>query len=131
MSSVTYGNGNVPSTDDPSVGGIIQHSYLTPNTYPVATATVSPSALGQYPHYYGHAVPSQQLLHTQQVSPFYPSTTLNHLPQHGDFSNSSSSAASSSSSLESSRKTPGRKRATDKTTMSNKSAVKRKAVRQT
>ena len=129
MSSVSYGNGTVPSNDDPSVGGIIQHPYLTPNTYAVATATVSPSSLGQYQHYYGHALPPQPLLHNQQVSPFYPSTTLNHLPQQGDFSNSSSSIASSSSSIESSRKPAGRKRATDKSTTSNKSNLKRKAVR--
>lgn len=123
MSSLTYGNGTVPSSDDPASGAIIQHLYPTPNAYPAAT--VSPSSLGQYQHYYGHALPPQQLLHAPA---FYPPTTLNHLPQQGDFSNSSSSAASSSSSIESSRKTANRKRATDKTTMSSKPAGKRKAV---
>jgi hypothetical protein len=128
MSSVTYGNGNVPSNDDPSSGAIIQHPYLASNAYTAAAVVASPSSLGPYQHYYGHPLPQQQLIHAQQPASFYPPTTLNHLQQHGDFSNSSSSVASSSSSIESSRKTGNRKRSTDKTTISNKSGVKRKAV---
>jgi hypothetical protein len=141
MSSVVYGNGGVLSTDDttnpsippPSSGAIIQHPYLTSNTYAVAAAavsSVSPSlSLGQYQHYYGHPLPQQQLVHAQQASSsFYPAATLNHLQHHGDFSNSSSSVASSSSSIESSRKQTNRKRATDKTAIPPKSGVKRKAV---
>ncbi len=129
MSSVTYGNGNIPSTDDPSSGAIIQHPYLAANTYAATAVAASPSSLGQYQHYYGHSLSQQQqLLHTQQPATFYPPTTLNHLQQHGDFSNSSSSVGSSTSSIESSRKTGNRKRSTDKTTTSNKTGVKRKAV---
>ena len=127
MSSVTYGNGNVPPNDDPSSGTIIQHPYLAPNAYAAAAVTASPSSLGQYQHYYGHTLSQQQLLHTQQPASFYPPTTLNHIQPHGDFSNSSSSVGSTSS-IESSRKTGNRKRSTDKTTTSNKSSVKRKAV---
>jgi hypothetical protein len=137
MSSVVYGNGSVPSNDDtsiplPSSGAIIQHPYLASNPYAAvaaaAVSSASPSSLGQYQHYYNHSLPQQQLLHVQQASSFYPSATLNHLQQHGDFSNSSSSVASSSSSIELSRKTTNRKRSTDKTTISTKSGVKRKAV---
>ena len=99
MSSVPYGNGGVPSNDDPSSGAIIQHPYLPANTYAAAAVGASPSSLGQYQHYYGHPVTQPQLLHAQQPATFYPPTTMNHLQQHGDFSNSSSSVGSSSSSI--------------------------------
>jgi hypothetical protein len=140
MSSVTYGNGGVLSNDDTSIasippsssGAIIQHPYLAAHPYAAAAAaaasSASPSSLGSYSNYYGHALPQQQVLHVQQASQFYPPTTLNHLQQHGDFSNSSSSAASSSSSIELSRKTTNRKRSTDKPSVATKSSVKRKAV---
>ena len=142
MSSVAYGNGVMTSMDEPSAssmplsssGAIIPHPYLTsnPNTVyaAVAAAAASPSSssLGQYQHYYGHSLPQQPLLHAPQAASFYPGAALNHLPHHGDFSNSSSSAASSSSSIESSRKAGNRKRPTDKSTAPPKAAVKRKAV---
>ncbi|CAF3352959.1 unnamed protein product [Rotaria sp. Silwood1] len=145
MSSITYGNGGIPSNDDISIpsilpsssGAIIQHPYLTSNpnaayaaaaVAAAAVSSASSSSLGQYQHYYSHQLPQQQLLHVQQASSsFYPTTTttttLNHLQHHADFSNSSSSAASSSSSIESSRNKTNRKRSTDKATKSN---VKRK-----
>jgi hypothetical protein len=144
MSSVAYGNGSLSSNEEtlnPSIplaapGAIIPHPYLATNpnaayaAVAVAVSSVSPSAsLGQYQHYYGHALPQQQFLHAPQTTgSFYSGTSMNHLPHQGDFSNSSSSIASSSSSLESSRKASNRKRATDKPVASNKSAGKRKAV---
>ncbi len=134
MSSVAYGNGGVSSNEDPSIppsssGAIIQHPYLTSNTYTAAAALASPASLGQYQHYYGHVLPQQQqLAHVQQAASFYPPATLTHLQPHGDFSNSSSSVASSSSSIESSRKPTNRKRSIDKTTIPTKSGGKRKAV---
>jgi hypothetical protein len=147
MSSIVFGNGSMPSNDDTSnatmplttSGAIIAHPYLTSNTnsnYPVtsvvtaASAVSASSSLGPYQHYYGHSVPQQQFLQVPSGTPFYPTVNANPLPHHGDFSNSSSSVASSSSSIESTRKTSGRKRPTDKNVMSNKSTVKRKAVGQ-
>jgi hypothetical protein len=116
MSSVNYGNeGGLPSNDEttnPS-GAVIQHPYINPNAYAaaaVAVAASSSSTVGQYPHYYAHPLPPQQLLHVQQTPGFYPTTALNHHQHHADFSNSSPSVASSSSSIESARKTTNRKR---------------------
>ncbi|CAF3898922.1 unnamed protein product [Rotaria magnacalcarata] len=144
MSSLSYGNGVLPSNEDMSIpsilptasGAIIPHPYSTSNTNAAyaaaavaaaAVSSASPSSLGPYSNYYGHRLPQQPLLHLQQPSSFYPTPALNHLQHHGDFSNSSSSAASSSSSIESSRKTANRKRTTDKVPTSTKSNNKRKA----
>ncbi|UJR22736.1 hypothetical protein I4U23_025770 [Adineta vaga] len=145
MSSINYGNEGVPSNDDManSSGSIIQHPYLNQNTNAAyaavavvaAAASSAPSvpAVGQYQHYYGHPLPSQQLLHVQQTTGFYPTTTgLNHHPHHADFNTSSPSVASSSSSIESSRKAGQRKRnatGSEKlpgNTVANKAGGKRK-----
>ena len=144
MSSVAYGNGSLSSNEEPAnssiplaaPGAVVSHPYLATNpnvayaAVAAAVSSVSPSAsLGQYQHYYGHALPQQQFLHVPQTAgPFYSGTGMNHLPHQGDFSNSSSSIASSSSSLESSRKASNRKRATDKPVAASKAAGKRKAV---
>ena len=150
MSSLGYGTGVIPPPHEDSSsnivmplgapGAIVPHPYLSsnPNTaYDAATMaaaaalSVSPSTtIGQYRTYYGHGPPgqTQPLLHMAQPGSFYAATPVNHLPQHGDFSNSSSSIASSSSSLELSRKGPNRKRANEKNLTASKSVPKRKNV---
>jgi hypothetical protein len=111
MSSVNYGNEGGDDTTNPT-GSVIQHPYINPNAYAAVAAAVSSTSsnVGQYPHYYAHPLPPQQLLHVQQTAGFYPTTGLNHHQHHAEFSNSSPSVASSSSSIESSRKTTNRKR---------------------
>lgn len=137
MSSMIYVNDGVPSTDDLTAGAIIPNPYLNSNpnaTYAAAAVAAaassgSPSsAVGPYQHYYGHALPPQQLFNVPQTSGFYPNT-LNPHGHHGDFSTSSPSVASSSSSIESARKSSGRKRAmpnADKVPGSSKANSKRK-----
>lgn len=147
MSSVNYGNEIITSNDEtanPS-GAIIQHPYLNPNANVAyaaaavaAAAASSASTVGPYQTYYDHGLPqTQQLLHVQPTTGFYPptaTTVLNHHPHHTDFNNSSPSVASSSSSIESSRKPTNRKRNTvdaDKLpgiTLSSKGNTKRKQV---
>ena len=133
MSSVPFVNGT--PTDDPShtlltlssATTILPHPYLSSNSN-VNYSSIPPgisSSSSVYPQYYTHSLPQQPLLHMPQTPAFYPGTNLNHLPHHGEFSNSSSSAASSSSSLESAKKPPNRKRP-----MPTKATGKRKVMRQ-
>lgn len=138
MSSVTYGNEGIPSNDETinPTGTILQHPYAYAAVAAAVTSASNPTNVGQYQHYYGHPLPPQQLLHVQQTSGFYPTSTtgLNPHTHHIDFNNSSPSVASSSSSIESSRKTTQRKRnvpATEKlsgTNLPTKPNTKRKVV---